>query len=223
MAYKVLLVEDSLQICEGIVDFFANKAGDEFKITVVNNGSLALVCNIDFDLVFLDIMLPGTSGFDVCSSIRRRSDCPIIFLTALGTEENILKGYDLGADDYMIKPFSLEQLYAKSLALLKRSIKDFVRPKRLILDEIEIDTLGMRIYVNGEEIFTPAKEYFLLKALMENKGMVMTREQLLVRVWGYDFDGSERVVDTHIKKLRKSLGPAEKHIKTAIGRGYKIV
>lgn len=225
MASKVLLVEDSLEICEAITDFFADRCGDEFVFDVVNDGkeAISVVTNgAMYDMVLLDIMLPGASGFDICVALRRRSDCPVIFLTALGTEDNILRGYNLGADDYMVKPFSLEQLYAKMKAILKRTAGSKI-DRRIVLDEIELDPVGMRVYVNGDELETTAKEYFLLKALLENKGQILTREQLLIRVWGRDFDGTDRVVDNHIKKLRKLLGSAGNHIVTAIGRGYRIV
>ena len=225
MASKVLLVEDSLEICEAITDFFADRCGDEFVFDVVNDGveAIAVVTNgAMYDMVLLDIMLPGATGFDICVALRRRSDCPVIFLTALGTEDNILRGYNLGADDYMVKPFSLEQLYAKMKAILKRTAGSKI-DRRIVLDEIELDPVGMRVYVNGVELETTAKEYFLLKALLENKGQILTREQLLIRVWGRDFDGTDRVVDNHIKKLRKLLGSAGNHIVTAIGRGYRIV
>lgn len=225
MASKVLLVEDSLEICEAITDFFADRCGDEFVFDVVNDGAeaIAVVTNgAMYDMVLLDIMLPGATGFDICVALRRRSDCPVIFLTALGTEDNILRGYNLGADDYMVKPFSLEQLYAKMKAILKRTAGSKI-DRRIVLDEIELDPVGMRVYVNGVELETTAKEYFLLKVLLENKGQILTREQLLIRVWGRDFDGTDRVVDNHIKKLRKLLGSAGNHIVTAIGRGYRIV
>lgn len=225
MASKVLLVEDSLEICEAITDFFADRCGDEFVFEVVNDGSEAIEVVSNgalYDMVLLDIMLPGASGFDICVALRRRSDCPVIFLTALGTEDNILRGYNLGADDYMVKPFSLEQLYAKMKAILKRTAGSKI-DRRIVLDEIELDPVGMRVYVNGDELETTAKEYFLLKVLLENKGQILTREQLLIRVWGRDFDGTDRVVDNHIKKLRKLLGSAGNHIVTAIGRGYRIV
>lgn len=225
MASKVLLVEDSLEICEAITDFFADRCGDEFVFEVVNDGSEAIEVVSNgalYDMVLLDIMLPGASGFEICVALRRRSDCPVIFLTALGTEDNILRGYNLGADDYMVKPFSLEQLYAKMKAILKRTAGSKI-DRRIVLDEIELDPVGMRVYVNGDELETTAKEYFLLKVLLENKGQILTREQLLIRVWGRDFDGTDRVVDNHIKKLRKLLGSAGNHIVTAIGRGYRIV
>ncbi len=223
MSYKVLLVEDSKQICEGIVDFFKNKAGDEFDFTVFNTGSEAASYEGEFDIALLDIMLPGASGFDVCKKIRSRSDKPIVFLTALDTEESVLKGYDLGADDYITKPFSLAQLFAKVQALLKRSAPSKKERKMLETNGIELDPVALRVFVYGNEVELTSKEFFLLKALLENKGMVLTREQLLTRVWGYDFDGNDRVVDTTIKRLRKSLGDAGDQIKTSIGRGYKIL
>lgn len=222
MSYKILLVEDSNQICEGIVDFFDNKSAGGYEFTVFNSGAQAIGYEGEFDIAILDIMLPGASGLDVCRAIRKRCDKPVIFLTALSSEESVLKGYDYGADDYITKPFSLAQLHAKVQALLKRTTS---RPNKemLSIDEIELDPVGMQIYVNGKEIQVTSKEYFLLKALLENKGMIMTRDQLLIRAWGYDYDGSDRVVDTNINRLRKSLGSAGKHIKTSIGRGYKIL
>lgn len=226
MSYSVLLVEDSYQICEGIVDYFANRVGDEFSFDVFYDGAQAIT-NIankkDYDIVFLDIMLPGASGFDVCRAIRRASNCPIIFITALGTEDNILRGYDLGADDYIVKPFSLNQLFAKTQALLKRSSSQNLINRRIALEDIEIDCVTMQAYVNGKVVETTAKEYFLLKTFLENKGMIMTRDRLLSKVWGYDFSGSERVVDTYVKKLRKVLGKSGSHIKTVIGKGYMML
>lgn len=223
MGYKVLLVEDSLQICEGIVDFFKNKAGDDFIFTVFNSGSEAVSYEGEFDIALLDIMLPGASGFDICKKIRSKCDKPIIFLTALDAEESVLKGYDLGADDYITKPFSLAQLFAKVQALLKRSNPGEGKRVTLKADGIELDPVALRVYVSGNEVELTSKEYFLLKALLENKGMTLTRDQLLNRVWGHDFDGNDRVVDTTIKRLRKSLGNAGEQIKTSIGRGYKIL
>ncbi len=223
MSYRVLLVEDSKQICEGIVDFFNNKAGDEFEFTVFNSGAEAVSYEGEFDIALLDIMLPGASGFDVCKKIRTRSDKPIIFLTALGSEDSVLKGYDLGADDYITKPFSLAQLFAKVQALLKRVASGEKERKVLTTDGIELDPVSLRVFALGNEVELTSKEFFLLKALLENKGMVLTRDQLLTRVWGFDFDGNDRVVDTTIKRLRKSLGDAGDQIKTSIGRGYKIL
>ena len=151
-------------------------------------------------------MLPGLSGFDICKILRRKSSCPIVFLTALGTEDNILKGYALGADEYMVKPFSIKVLYAKCLALLARSAAEKEDEKILSCGEIRMYPSRMEVRVGEREVDLPPKEYFLLKVLMENKGIVFGRDRLLDLVWGIGFDGSDRVVDNHIKKLRKSLG-----------------
>ena len=220
---RILIVEDSFQIREAVVDFFEQKGEGAFTIEAAANGEdgMRAVTDNTYDLVILDIMLPGPSGFMICKRLRERSNCPIVFLTALGTEDNILKGYELGADEYMVKPFSLKVLYAKCLALLKR-------PER-VMDEKVLTAGGIRVYpsrmqvfVDNEQIELAPKEYFLLKALIENKDHVLGRQRLLDLVWGVGFDGSDRVVDSHIKKVRQKLGSTGDRIKTVIGGGYKI-
>ena len=183
--------------------------------------ALAMVNSGSFDLMILDIMLPGASGFDICKAARQKSDCPIIFVTALGSENNILKGYETGCDDYVVKPFSLRHLYAKSLALLKRAKKN-VDSDVLRCGAISLNRKTMLVTVSGREIPINAKEYFLLVYLLENKGSVLTRHSILEHVWGDDLDVSDRVVDNTIRRLRESLGTASGQIKTAIGRGYRI-
>ena len=168
-------------------------------------------------------MLPGASGFDVCKALRSKSKCPIVFLTALANESNILKGYEIGADEYMVKPFSLKVLYAKCLALLNRTETELQKELVLECGGIKLYPLRMEVEAEGQKITLAPKEYFLLKVLMENKGMVLGRDRLLDLVWGIGFDGTDRVVDNHIKKLRKSLGKSGDAIKTVIGGGYKIV
>lgn len=220
---RLLIVEDSFQIREAVVDFFEQKG--EGIITIDSSGDgdagMRAVTENSYDLVILDIMLPGPSGFMICKKIREKSDCPIIFLTALGTEDNILKGYEMGADEYIVKPFSLKVLYAKCLVLLERSGK---RSKERVLEvgDIRLYPSRMLVKVNGETTDLAPKEYFLLKVLMENKGYVLGRQKLLDLVWGMGFDGSDRVVDNHIKKLRQHLGTSGGSIKTVIGGGYKI-
>lgn len=225
MMFRLLIVEDSKQICENIVDYLSSVTDNQVDIKVFSHGAEAITylksCDeIPFDMIYLDIMLPGASGFDICREIRGRSDCPIIFLTALGTEDTILKGYTLGADDYMVKPFSLNQLYAKTLSILRRTQKK----ENVILTykNISLDPLAMIVFVDGKELDLPSKEYFIIKLFMENPGRVFTRDVLLDYIWGGDFDGSSRVVDNHITKLRKALGSAGEHVKTSIGRGYKL-
>ncbi len=166
-------------------------------------------------------MLPGASGFDICRAARQKGDCPIIFLTALGAESEIMKGYETGCDDYVVKPFSIRHLYAKSLALLKRA-KGGKTAETLSCGAITINTQTMTVTVNGKEADIRSKEYFLLLYLLENKNATLSRERILDRVWGETFDVNDRIVDNAISRLRTDLGEASKQIKTVIGRGYKI-
>ncbi len=223
MSFRLLIVEDSPELLEAAGDFFREEGSGLWDVVTASDGNdaLAKVKNESFDLMILDIMLPGASGFDICKAARKTSDCPIIFVTALGSENNILKGYETGCDDYVVKPFSLRHLYAKSLALLKRAKKsdagDILR-----CGTISLNKNTMLVTVEGREVAINAREYFLLVYLLENKGAVLTRKSILDHVWGDDLDVSDRVVDNTIRRLRESLGSASGQIKTAIGRGYRI-
>lgn len=223
MSFRLLIVEDSPELLEAASDFFREEGAGLWDVFTASDGNdaLAMVSSGSFDLMILDIMLPGASGFEICKAARRISDCPIIFLTALGSENNILKGYETGCDDYVVKPFSLRHLYAKSLALLKRAKKN-VDSDVLQCGAISLNRKTMLVTVSGREIPINAKEYFLLVYLLENKGSVLTRHSILEHVWGDDLDVSDRVVDNTIRRLRESLGTASGQIKTAIGRGYRI-
>lgn len=169
----------------------------------------------------LDIMLPGMDGFAICREMRRTSMVPILFLTARISERDILLGYDLGCDDYIIKPFSLVTLYAKCKALIRRS-KDLSRTGELVCGRIHMKPSEYRVLVDSQEIELAPKEFALLRMLLENKNKTVARERLLIGVWGYDYEGSDRCVDNHIRKIRKHLGSAGKQIKTVIGNGYQI-
>lgn len=223
MSFRLLIVEDSPELLEAAGDFFREEGSGLWEVVTASDGNdaLAKVNGESFDLMILDIMLPGASGFDICRAARKKSDCPIIFVTALGSENNILKGYETGCDDYVVKPFSLRHLYAKSLALLKRAKKsdagDILR-----CGTISLNKNTMLVTVEGREVAINAREYFLLVYLLENKGAVLTRKAILDHVWGDDLDVSDRVVDNTIRRLRESLGSASGQIKTAIGRGYRI-
>ena len=221
MAFKLLVVEDSSQIREMIGDYFGSKQEKLFDLDFAADGDTGLekVYENEYDLVLLDIMLPGASGFDICRQLRSSSSCPIIFLTALGTENDILHGYELGADDYIVKPFSLAALYAKCLALVKRAKGMVHTGTKLTCGSIELDPIKITVSVSGSEIKLAPKEYFLLKLLMDNKDRVLSRETLITKIWGYDFDGDERVVNNHIKKLRQALGSESKHVRTVFGGG----
>ena len=172
------------------------------------------------DLMILDIMMPHLDGFSVCKMAREMSDLPIIMLTAKSGEEDKLKGYDLGADDYMTKPFSPKVLLAKANALLRRS--STISADTINAGKIFVIPASHKVFVNGQEIALTHKEYELLHFFMVNPGQIFSREQLLNRIWGYDFEGTTRTVDTHIKTLRQKLGDEGKHIVTLIRSGYKF-
>ena len=225
MAFHILMVEDDSQICEVVEDCFKEKSEGELEIEFAVDGDTAMemLYETEYDLVLLDVMLPKVSGFEICRYIRGDSICPVIFVTARGRQEDILKGYELGADDYVVKPFSIAELYAKINALLKRS-KGMVIAKEINCGQIWLNPVTLRVYVGDKrtEVNLPAKEYHLLKVLMEHADQIVSRDFLLIRIWGYDFDGNERVVDNHIKKLRKALGENGSQIQTVFGRGYRL-
>ena len=221
MNCKVLIVEDEPKLREVLCDYFRSKgelpveAGDGLR-------ALELLEEGQFDAVLLDIMMPGLDGLSVCRAVRRDSEVPIIFLTALSDEEDKLLGYELGADDYVTKPFTMSVLYAKTMALIKRSRGSVLRGDRLEAGGLALELSAQRVFAGGKEIPLTPKEYALLRCLMQNKNMVMSREQLLVKCWGYDYEGESRAVDTHIKRLREKLGEQARCIKTVIKSGYKL-
>ena len=166
-------------------------------------------------------MLPGTDGFALCRAAREQGDAPILFVTAREDEQDKLHGYGLGADDYVVKPFSLAVLYAKALALLRRA-RGLNAGNTLTAGTLSLDPERGIVTANGRRIDLPPKEFALLRALMERKNRVLTRDELLNLAWGWDFDGTDRVIDGHIKKLRRALGPHADCIKTVVKRGYKL-
>ncbi len=223
MSYKVLIVEDLPELLEAMSDFYREKSAGLWEVMTASDGKDALdkVNGNEFDLMILDIMLPGASGFDVCKAARSKGNCPIIFVTALGSENSILKGYETGCDDYVVKPFSLKQLYAKSLGLLKRS-KKAEEGDLLRCGMITLNKRTMIVMVNDREVSINAKEYFLLVYLLENKDSILTRRAILERIWKDDLNVTDRAVDTAIRRLRDNLGEASGQIKTVIGRGYRL-
>lgn len=221
MNYRILIAEDEPRLLEVLCDYFESR-GD--MPTAADNGAdaLELAENGEFDGVLLDIMMPGMDGFSVCRSLRKKSDVPIIFLTALSDEEDKLCGYQLGADDYVTKPYSMSVLYAKLTALINRSRGSILTEDRLAVGDICVTLSSQKVCVNGKAVMLTPKEYALLVCLMKNRGTVLSREQLLVKCWGYDYEGEARAVDTHIKRLREKLGNAAGCIKTVIKAGYKL-
>lgn len=221
--YNILLVEDDPNIREMITDYCSGKIKSELKVDTAQNGQEGLekAYENEYDLLLLDVMLPELDGFEICREIRRLSDVPIMFITALSAQEEILKGYALGCDDYIVKPFSLPVFYEKANALIKRS-KGLVRSSLLSSGSVSLNPNNGIVISDGEEVNLTAKEYALLKILLENKGSVVTRERMITSIWGYDSRVDERVLDTHIKNLRKALGENARLIKTVVKRGYKI-
>ena len=222
MDYRIMVAEDEPKLREGVCDYLLSRgdvpgpAGDGLE-------ALALAEEDgNFDAVVLDVMMPGLDGFAVCRALRRRSAVPILFLTALSDEEDKLWGYELGADDYITKPFSLSLLYAKVTALIRRDRGGVLTGDTLRCGDLEVSLSSRRVRAGGRELSLTPKEYALLTCLMRNRNMVMSREQLLVKCWGYDYEGESRAVDTHIRRLREKLGPYGACIKTVIKAGYKL-
>ena len=222
MGYHILIVEDEPRLREVLCDYFLSK-GDHPVEAANGMQALKLAENHEFDAVLLDIMMPELDGFSVCRVLRRDSNVPILFLTALSDEDDKLLGYELGADDYITKPFTMSVLYAKTAALIKRSRGNMLsRENRIEAAGITLDTTAHKVYLGRKEIILTPKEYSLLLCLMRNKNIVMSREQLLVKCWGYDYEGESRAVDTHIKRLREKLDDHAGCIKTVIKAGYVL-
>ncbi len=221
MSYRILIAEDEPKLLEVLCDFFISKG---FTPVPAADGARALELAREevFDGVLLDIMMPKLNGLSVCRELRKSSDVPIIFLTALSDEEDKLLGYELGADDYVTKPYSMAVLYAKLMALINRSRGHILSGDLIITGPIRIRASAQQVWVEEKPITLTPKEYSLLLCLVRNRGMVLSREQLLIKCWGYDYEGDSRAVDTHIRRLREKLGVAAACIKTVIKSGYKL-
>ena len=216
----ILIAEDERRLREIVRDYFVTHG---FNCDLAADGAeaLELLRKNSYDAVLLDIMMPRLDGFGVCQEVRKKNGVPILFLTALGGEEDMLHGYALGADDYIVKPFSLAVLLAKTKAIILRS-RGQVASDRLTCGKITLDESCHLCTAEGREVRLTTGEFDLLLYLMRNKGQVLSREQLLDKVWGLDFDGDDRAVDVRIRTLRAALGDAGKQIKTVYRTGYKL-
>lgn len=246
---KILLVEDDVQIREVIMDYFENHA-KQYELVCAEDGTkgLAMLRKERYDLLLLDIMLPGMSGFSILRELRKNSahsdrgagskdarpvgapcpnsSIPVIVITAKIREEDRLLGYELGCDDYVCKPFSIAELCAKIGAVLRRTKGEQRRGEEvrdLICGPIRIRTKTEEVFVYDQSISLSPKEYELLMVFVSHPNWIFTREMLLEKVWGYDYEGTERTVDNHVKKLRKNLGAAGKLIKTEFRKGYRLL
>lgn len=217
---SILVVEDEKRIRDIVRDYFSAHG---LACDLARDGAeaLDLLRDHDYDAIVLDIFMPGLDGFQVCAAVRRSSQVPILFLTALGNEEDMLRGYALGCDDYVTKPFSLAVLLAKTRALIRRS-RGGDLPGTLTCGAISLNTRSRLCTAGGREAKLSPREYDLLLCLLRNRGQVLTREQLLDRVWGIDFEGDDRTVDVRIRSLRAALGQAGRQIKTVFKAGYRM-
>ena len=222
MNKRILLVEDEERMRILISDYFKREG---YTIFEAANGIEAIKAfeKERADIIILDIMMPFMDGWDVCKIIRKTSNVPIILLTAKSEEDDKLLGYDLGADDYITKPFSPKLLVAKVKALLKRTeISQDTKEEMFDMDGLIIDELTHVVKVHDNEIILTPKEYDLLLFLVKNKGIALTRDRILDSVWGIDYYGDTRTVDTNIKRLREKLGDKSELISTVRGSGYKF-
>lgn len=218
--YRILVCDDEVKLRETFRDYLSAKG---FIVTLAENGKEAVQKTLKEapDLIILDVMMPVMDGLEACREIRKTTDTPVLFLSALGEEQDILDGFRNGCDDYIIKPFPMSVLAEKCNVMISRYRGNSLR-EEISLYGITLDKSRKKVTVEGTETELSNKMFNLLAMLMENKDIVLSREQILTKIWGWDFDGDERVVDTHIKKLRKALGEKSKHIKTVIGGGYSF-
>lgn len=220
MNKSILYAEDEGRYRD-IVEAFLVK--NEYSVDTAINGMEALKLFTDnpkYDLVILDVMMPEMDGFETCEEIRKISDVPIMMLTALGDDISEIKGMDNGADDYISKPFSYPVLLAHIRALLRRKHKE--EKQILYLYGMELDEDRRSVMLDGKELNLTPKEFNLLLYLLKNKGKALSREQILDRIWGYEYDGDLRTIDTHIKSLRSKLGKLGSKIKTVYRYGYRF-
>ncbi len=216
--YKILVADDEIKIRETIYDYMTAKS---LSVSLAEDGEDAVYKAEaeEFDLIILDVMMPKMDGLEACREIRKISQAPILFLSALGEEADFLKGFSCGGDDYIVKPFPLSVLYQKCLAMISLS-KGTDKNHLIKVSGITLDVLKHRVFDGEKEIILSSKDFELLRYLMENKNIVISREKILSRIWGWDYYGDIRVVDTRIKRIRKALGDKSDVIKTVVNVGY---
>ena len=216
---KILVVEDEKDI-QNIIKAFLENA--EYKVETADDGldAINLIQNNNYDLILLDIMLPKVDGFTICEMIRKNSNVPIIILTALTDEESQLKGFDKLADDYITKPFSMPVLLKHIEAIFRRTNNSNENTSILKYKNIILNTENYEVYVDNQKVTLTFREYEILKLFLENQGKVFTRDNILNSIWNYDYFGDDKIVNTHIKNIRKKLGYG--YIETVRGVGYRI-
>lgn len=219
---KILIVDDESKITDVLAEY-AEFEGYETDKAFDGMEAIKKCKENSYDLVIMDVMMPKLDGFSAIKEIKKFSDVPILMLSARGEEYDKLHGFDLGIDDYVVKPFSPKEVMARVGTIIKRNtLKSAAANKTLKFEGLEIDMLGRNVYVDGEKVELTPKEYELLFYIVKNKGVALSREKLLADVWGFDFFGDDRTVDTHIKMLRGNLKDYRKFIVTLRGLGYKF-
>lgn len=221
--YKILIVDDEEKIREVLAEY-AEFEGFESDQAADGMEAVNKCKNNDYDIILMDIMMPKLDGFSAVKEIKKTKNIPVIMLSARGEEYDKLFGFEIGADDYVVKPFSPKEIMARINAVMKRRNKvDPMNSRETIKFEgLEIDMVGRNVYVDGQKAVLTPKEYELLFYMVKNSGIALSREKLLSDVWGYDFYGDDRTVDTHIKMLRSNLKEYRKFIITLRGMGYKF-
>ncbi|MBQ6125954.1 MAG: response regulator transcription factor [Erysipelotrichaceae bacterium] len=215
---RLLIADDEEKIREMLGKYASHEGHD---VTLASNGreALKLFENSDFDLVILDIMMPEMDGYETLKKMKEIRDVPCIFLTALGQEYDRIYGFDIGAEDYVTKPFSLKELMMRIKVILKRENKG---SGRIIVKDLILDEDAHTVTINGERAELANKEYELLLYLLKNRGNALTRQAIISKVWGYEYDSDDRTLDTHMKLLRKDLKEYGKYITTIRGVGYRF-
>ncbi|PEV24180.1 response regulator transcription factor [Bacillus thuringiensis] len=216
--YHILVVEDDQEIQELIKQFLMTQ---QYKVIVASDGleGMKQFNKQSFDLILLDVMMPNLNGFEVAKMIRSQSNIPIIMLTALEEEQDQMKGFDLGIDDYITKPFSFHVLMRRVQAVLRRSNNQST-DNHFVFRKLHVDGDAYKVYVNKAEVPLTTKEFEILQLLLQNEKKVLTRENIVEKIWGYEYAGDTRMIDTHMKNIRKKLDIP--YIKTVKGIGYKI-
>jgi len=216
---KILIVDDEVKIRE-VIKEYAQISGYLTKEASDGLEAVEHIKNEDFDIVIMDIMMPNLDGYSACRQIKKMKDVPIIMLSARQEEYDKLFGFELGIDDYVVKPFSPKELMARIKAILDRAQTPL--NENLVFEGLRVDVDGHNVFIGEKKIHITPKEFDLLLYLMRNKNIAISRDKLLEEVWNYDYFGDDRTVDTHIKMLRQNLGEYRKFIVTVRGMGYKF-
>ncbi len=218
---KILIVDDEEKICE-VLKEYAEFEGYEAEFAKDGMQAVSLCRQKDFDAIVMDVMMPKLDGYSACKEIKKQKDIPVLMLSARGEEYDKLFGFEIGIDDYVVKPFSPKEVMARLKVIISRRNKDENEEEKYKFDGLVVDMRGRNVEVDGKKVEMTPKEYDLLFYLVKNKNIALSREKLLSEVWGYDFYGDDRSVDTHIKMLRNSLGDYREYIVTMRGLGYKF-